>query len=549
MRLIEAPIPPFDAVRERFRWNIPPRYNIGVDVCDRPADIRDRTALYLENADGAEQTFTFADLKRLSDRFANALAGLGVQRGDRVGIILPQRVETAVAHLAVYKLGAVALPLSVLFGPDALAFRLADSGARAVVTDGARRDTIETIRPDLDDLHHVVPCDDPRGGPSGGFWDLIGAASDTFRPADTGPDDPALLIYTSGTTGPPKGALNAHRCLLGNLPGFELSHNGFPHEGDLMWTPADWAWTGGLIDALVPALRYGTPVLGYDGGKFDPERSFALIEKYRVRNAFIPPTALKLMMQVPDATARYAVSMRSIMSAGEQLGAEVVAWGDEALGVTVNEMWGQTEANYLVGNCSAVMAVRPGSMGKPYPGHEVAVIDDAGDPVDDGAVGELAPRRGDPVMFLGYWGCEDATREKFAGDWFRTGDLGYRDSDGYHWFMGRKDDVISTAGHRVGPGEIEDCLLKHPAVRQAAVVGTPDALRGQRIKAFIVLAPGHAGSAALVADIQHSVRTRLAAHEYPRELEFIDALPMTTTGKVRRIELRERELARETNTP
>ena len=540
MRLIEPADLSFEEIRKRFRWNLPRRYNIGVDVCDRHAGIGDRTALHLENARGDARTCTFADLKRLSDRFANALAGLGIRRGDRVGIILPQRIETAVAHIAVYKLGAVALPLSVLFGPDALGYRLADSGARALVTDAARRDLIESIRPDLDELEHVVPCD----GEAGGFWDLLDAASDAFTPADTSADDPALLIYTSGTTGPPKGALNAHRCLLGNLPGFELSHDFFPHEGDLMWSPADWAWTGGLLDALVPALRYGVPVLGYDGGKFDPERAFSLIGKYRVRNAFIPPTALKLMMQVPQGAARHGVSMRSIMSAGEQVGAEVFHWADEALGVKVNEMWGQTETNYLVGNCAAVMDVRPGSMGKPYPGHAVGIIDDAGDPVADGTVGELAPRRGDPVMFLGYWGREDATREKFTGDWFRTGDLGYRDSDGHYWYMGRKDDVISSAGHRIGPGEIEDCLLKHPAVRQVAVIGAPDALRGQRVKAFIVLAPGHAGSDALVEDIQRSVRTRLAAHEYPREVEFIDELPLTTTGKIRRIELREREMER-----
>ena len=285
MRLIEPSDLSFDETRERFRWNVPARYNIGVDVCDRHAGIGERTALHFENAEGTQRSWTFAELKRLTDRFANALAGLGIRRGDRVGIILPQRIETAVAHIAVYKLGAVALPLSVLFGPDALAYRLADSGARALLTDAARRDLVESIRPDLDDLEHVVPCD----GEAGGFRDLVGAASDAFTPADTGPDDPALLIYTSGTTGPPKGALNAHRCLLGNLPGFELSHNFFPAEGDLMWSPADWAWTGGLLDALVPALRYGVPVLGFDGGKFDPERAFALMEKYRVRNAFIPP--------------------------------------------------------------------------------------------------------------------------------------------------------------------------------------------------------------------------------------------------------------------
>ena len=540
MRVIERSDLSFDEVRRRFRWEIPPRYNMGVDICDRHAAIGDRIAIHAENAQGVERAFTFADLRRLSDRFANALVGIGIERGDRVGVILPQRIETAIAHIAIYKIGAIALPLSVLFGSDALAYRLADSGARALVTDAARRDLIESIRSDLDDLRHVIPCD----GEPGGFWDLVASASDSHTPADTAADDPALLIYTSGTTGPPKGALNAHRCLVGNLPGFELSHNFFPRKGDLMWSPADWAWTGGLLDALVPALRYGVPVLGYEGGKFDPERAFALIEKYRVRNSFIPPTALKLMMQVPDATRRYPVSMRSIMSAGEQLGAEVVHWADEALEVKVNEMWGQTEVNYLVGNCSEIMEVRPGSMGKPYPGHVVGVIDDAGDPLEDGEVGELAPRRGDPVMFLGYWNREDAMREKTAGDWFRTGDLGYRDADGYFWFMGRKDDVISTAGHRVGPGEIEDCLLKHPAVRLAAVVGSPDALRGQNIKAFIVLAPGHTGSEALVEDIQRSVRTRLAAHEYPREVEFIDELPLTTTGKMRRIELRQREIAR-----
>ncbi len=543
MRLIETSGLSFDRMRERFRWSVPARYNIGVDICDRHAAIGDRTALHLENAQGETRTCTFAELKRLSDRFANALAGLGVRRGDRVGIVLPQRIETAVAHIAVYKLGAVALPLSVLFGPDALAYRLADSGARALVTDAARRDLVESIRGDLDDLEHVIPCD----GEPGGFQDLVGAASDAFTPADTSADDPAFLIYTSGTTGAPKGALNAHRCLLGNLPGFELSHDFFPHEGDLMWSPADWAWTGGLLDALVPALRYGVPVLGFDGGRFDPERAFSLLRRYRVRNAFIPPTALKLMMQVPEGAARRGVAMRSIMSAGEQVGAEVFHRVEEALGVKVNEMWGQTEANYLVGNCAAVMDVRPGSTGKPYPGHTVDVIDDDGNPVDDGTVGELAPRRGDPVMFLGYWGREDATREKFAGDRFRTGDLGYRDPDGYFWYAGRKDDVISSAGHRIGPGEIEDCLLKHPAVRQAAVIGAPDALRGQRVKAFVVLAPGHVGSEALVEDIQQSVRTRLAAHEYPREVEFIDALPMTTTGKIRRVALRERETARARN--
>ncbi|HEX9585027.1 MAG TPA: acyl-CoA synthetase [Gammaproteobacteria bacterium] len=540
MRLFENQKRSYEDVYASFRWNIPEYFNIGTAVCDRHTDRRDQTALYLENAAGEEKRLSFGELKSCSDRFAGALRETGVRKGDRVGIVLPQRAETAVAHIAVYKLGAIALPLSVLFGRDALSYRLSDSGARVVVTDAARANTIEAIREETPALETVIVC---RDGPEATeFWSMLNRASENITPEKTRSDDPAILIYTSGTTGPPKGALVAHRGLLGNLTGFELSQNFFPQPGDLMWTPADWAWTGGLLDGLVPSLFYGVPVLGYEGGKFDPETAFALMEKYAVRNAFIPPTALKMMMQVPDAPRRYRLKLRSIMSAGEQVGAEVVQWADKALAVKVNEMWGQTEFNYLVGNCAEMFPVRPGSMGRPYPGHAVDVIDENGVPVADGEIGELAARRGDPVMFLGYWQNEAATREKFAGDWFCTGDVGYRDGDGYLWFVGRKDDVISSAGHRVGPGEVEDCLLKHPAVAQAAVIGSPDELRGSIIKAFIVLADGHAASDELVADIQQSVRTRLAAHEYPREIEFIDELPLTTTGKVRRIELRQREM-------
>jgi acetyl-CoA synthetase len=353
-----------------------------------------------------------------------------------------------------------------------------------------------------------------------------------------------LLIYTSGTTGPPKGALNAHRCLPGNLPGFELSQNFYPREQDLMWTPADWAWTGGLLDALLPALHYGVPVLGTVGGRFDPEQACRLMGKYRVRNAFIPPTAMKMLMQVDSPKRKHGLRLRSIMSAGEQVGAEVVRWASEELDVGVNEMWGQTEFNYLAGNCTQVMPVQPGSMGKPYPGHNVEPVNNSGDPMPDGEVGELAARRDDPVFFLGYWGQQEATREQFIGDYWGTGDLGYRDADGYLWFVGRKDDVISSAGHRIGPGEIEDCLIKHEAVAQAAVIGSPDELRGEVVKAFIILADGQTPSEALAQNIQQSVKQRLAAHEYPREIAFVDSLPMTTTGKIRRIELREQEIER-----
>ena len=542
MSLFENNNQSFEQLRKDFRWRIPEHYNIGVDVSDKHTERTLEPALFLENADGRSYSVSFGELKSRSDRFANALRGLGVASGDRVAIILPQREETVIAHIAVYKLGAIALPLAVLFGPDAVEYRLSDSGAKIAISDAGHMEMLNDIRPRLPALENIVVCDSGTAGQP--FWELLESASASFEGVQTRSDDAALLIYTSGTTGPPKGALNAHRCLLGNLPGFELSQNFYPRELDLMWTPADWAWTGGLLDALLPALHYGVPVLGTTGGRFDPEQACRLMGKYGVRNAFIPPTAMKMLMQVDSPKRKHGLRLRSIMSAGEQVGTEVLRWASEELDVGVNEMWGQTEFNYLAGNCAQIMPVQPGSMGKPYPGHNVEPVDASGEPMPDGEIGELAARRDDPVFFLGYWGQEQATRENFIGDYWGTGDLGYRDADGYLWFVGRKDDVISSAGHRIGPGEIEDCLIKHDAVAQAAVIGSPDELRGEVAKAFIILAEGQTPSEALAQNIQQSVKRRLAAHEYPREIEFVDSLPMTTTGKIRRIELREREIAR-----
>jgi acetyl-CoA synthetase len=538
MAMINDSVRDFDAIHANFRWSIPQQYNIGLDVCDRhPADA---PALICEDHRGAVTHHTFGQLRELSNRLGNALRGLGVERGDRVAIILAQRAETAIAHIATYKIGAVAVPLSLLFGPEALEYRLGNSRTRVVITDTTRGAMIEAMRDRLPTLEQVITCDTPG---EGAFWELLAAASDSAPAVTTAADDPAMLIYTSGTTGPPKGSLNAQRCLLGNLPGFELSQNFYAQTGGLFWTPADWAWTGGLLDALLPTLHYGRPVLGYDGqGRFDPERMVELIARHGVRNAFIPPTAMKMLMQVPAIESR-GLQLQAVMSAGESVGERVVEWAEQALGVTVNEMWGQTEFNYLVGNCSAIMPVKPGSMGKPFAGHWVDVIDEQGRPLPDGECGELAARTGDPVQFLGYWENDEATRGKLRGDWFLTGDVGYRDAEGYLWFVGRQDDVISSAGYRIGPGEIEDCLIRHPAVVQAAVIGVPDELRGQIIKAFVVPAAGVVPDAELTADIQRQVKQQLAAYEYPREIEYIDTLPLTTTGKVQRNVLRQRELA------
>lgn len=537
LRLIRPEWGDWNAIYQRFQWNIPQYFNIAQVACDRHAKRGgSEVAIFYENKEGKASRYTFLELSRLSNQFANTLRHQGIGKGDRVGIILPQRPETVISHFGIYKLGAVALPLSVLFGPEAVSYRLNNSGTKVVITDTQHVELLESIRDQLPYLETIIDCDSANG-----FWKEIERASDRFEVVDTLAEDPAYLVYTSGTTGPPKGALAPHRCLIGNLTGFEMSHNFFPQKDDLFWTPADWAWTGGLLDALIPSLYYGVPVLGYDGGKFDPQKACHLLEKYRVRNGFIPPTALKMLRQVENMQNRFDINMRSIMSAGESLGTELYHWGKEAFGIEINEMWAQTEFNYIAGNCSEVMSVRPGSIGKSYPGHSVEAVDEDGNILETGEIGELAADRDDPVMVSGYWNNKEATQEKYIGKWWGTGDTGYKDEDGYLWFVGRKDDVISSAGYRIGPGEIEDCLLKHPAIAQVAVIGIPDKLRGEVVKAYIVLKDGNQPSDKLTAEIQDSVRKRLAAYEYPRFIEYIDDLPLTTTGKVRRNELRVRQ--------
>jgi len=540
VRLIDPEIANFDTIYAKFRWSIPDHLNIANQVCERHQSDPGRIAVYYENVNGETATFSFGQLKKLSDQFANALKGLGVKRGDRVAIVLSQCIETVVAHLAIYKLGAIALPLAILFGPEALEYRLRDSASKVVISDASKYETLRTMLPELPELQVVIGCN--TGESSNEFWSLLKRASSDMEIVKTRADEAACLIYTSGTTGPPKGALVAHRAVIGTFTGFEMSQNFFPQKGDVFWTPADWAWTGGLWDALLPSLNYGMPVLAYEGAGFDPERVSCMMGKYSVTNAFIPPTALKMLRSIANLKQQYSLQLRAVMSAGEQLGEELIHWGEEALDLTINEMWGQTEFNYLVGNCSAIMAPKPGSMGKPYPGHRVDVIGDEGRVLAVGEQGELAAWCDDPVMFLGYWNNQAATKEKITNNWFRTGDIGYRDDDGFLWFVGRKDDVINSAGYRIGPGEIEDSLMKHPAVLQTAVIGKPDELRGEIVKAYIVLARGYKADDDLGKEIQMSVRERLSAHEYPREVEFIDELPMTTTGKVRRMDLRQRDI-------
>ena len=584
----------YQAMQQGFGWAVPEHFNMA-EVCSRrwavQPDATKRVAIVEHAAadanghDVAPQSYTFAQLQQAADALSHVLAGLGVQRGDRVAIVLPQRFETAVAYVAVMQMGAVAMPLSLLFGPEALEYRLQDSEAVVAIVDASSVSNVLAVRAQCPALREVMGVDLSNAADmlhvDVDYASAIAAQQRVFTAVQTKADEGAVLIYTSGTTGPPKGALIPHRALIGNLTGFVCSQNWFgfvtekkaaprteaaqlPEQSSaIFWSPADWAWTGGLMDALLPTLYFGRPIVAWNG-RFSPELAFTLMQQHGVTHTFLFPTALKAMMKAyPKPSSRFKLKLQAMMSAGEAVGDAVFGYCQTQLGVTVNEMFGQTEINYIVGNCAmewgdmgqGVSAHRknvgwpakPGSMGKGYPGHRVAVIDEDGHECPTGVPGDVALNRynqhgqPDPIFFLGYWKNEKSTLGKYTGDWCRTGDMAVRDEDGYLWYQGRADDVFKAAGYRIGPSEIENCLVKHPAVANAAVVPKPDAERGALVKAYVVLAAGHEASDALVADLQTHVRGKLAPYEYPKEIEFITELPMTTTGKVQRRVLRLQE--------
>ncbi len=569
----------YATMHRRFGWKVPRRFNMAQACCGRWAGASDAASRVAVLADGtglAPTSWSYAQLQEASNRLANALVLLGVQRGDRVAIVMPQRFETAVAYMAVLQLGAVAMPLSMLFGPQALEFRLYDSESVVAICDAQAITTLESVRVHCPMLRTVIRVGAAADDRNPEYAAVLAQASPRFTPCDTLAEEAAVLIYTSGTTGQPKGAVIAHRGLIGNLSGFVCSHNWFgfdplragsPSQA-IFWSPADWAWTGGLMDALLPTLYFGRPIVAWNG-RFSPQTAFELMDRYAVTHTFLFPTALKAMMKAyPQPRQQFNLVLQAIMSAGEAVGDAVFAYCEQELGVTVNEMFGQTEINYIVGNCAlngqrangVGWPAKPGSMGKGYPGHRVMVIDENGQECAVGVPGDVAVNRfdvhghPDPVFFLGYWKNPAATAARFTGDWCRTGDLAIRDTDGYLWYQGRADDVFKSAGYRIGPGEIENCLVKHPAVLNAAVVPKPDAQRGALVKAYVVLSPvyvqrrqaAHAPEAfdvALTAELQEHVRGKLAPYEYPKEIAFVAELPMTTTGKVQRRVLRLQEEA------
>ena len=535
----------YDDLREAFEWEVPERFNMADYVCERWAErTPTEVALYAEEAGGRERTLTFGELGEYTDRLATHLADRGVGRGDRVGVNVPQKPETVLAHVACWKLGAVSIPLSTLFGVDGLSYRLDDAEAVACIVDSANVETLREVQGDLDALETVLTVDveEPADGETD-LWAALNGAPAGHENADTDAEDDGLLIYTSGTTGNPKGVRHAHRVLLGHLPLFLTTFcNLEMTDEDVYWTPAEWAWIASLFDVVMPGLFYGQPVLAYAGGEFDPQEAYRLLEKYEVTNFFAPPTGLRMMARV-DTPERDVSSVRVIPSGGESLGRDIVDWaGDVFEGAAVHEGYGQTEANMLVGHCTALAEFREGKMGVAGPGHDVRIVDpESAEPtVDDGEVGEIAVRYEDnPVCFKEYLGEPEKTAAKVQNGWLLTEDLGSRDDEGYFSFKSRKDDVIISAGYRIGPEEVEEQLADHPAVADAGVIGIPDEERGEVPKAFVVASDSGEAGEDLREELQAHVRERLAAYEYPREIEFVDDLPKTATGKVRRADLEE----------
>ncbi|MEM7567196.1 MAG: AMP-binding protein [Pseudomonadota bacterium] len=556
------------AWRAAFAWPSPDRLNIAEQACTRWASAEpEREALRIIDRAGHGTVWTYAALEEASNRIADGLLKRGVARGDRVAILLPQGAPVPIAHLATYKIGAIAVPLANLFGPDAIAYRLRHAGAKALVTneDGVAK-LLATLAdgeayPDLTTL--VTTGNASVAGPFNAVgWDgLLAEGRPDPVMAKTGPNDPALMIYTSGTTGSPKGALHAHRIVTGHLPGVTWSHGGMPRAGDRFWTPSDWAWAGGLLNVLLSGLTLGVPIVGGDIGRFDPEAALELMRREAIRNVFLPPTALKMLKEAPSE-AFEGLALRSVASGGESLGTATRDWARTHLCPVVNELYGQTEANYLVASNAEAGTLREGAIGAAVAGHDLAILDDDGQALPAGETGEVCLRAPDPVMMLRYWEDEAATRRAFhyAGDeeaadwsdvgrldgaWLRTGDRGWLDADGYLTFGGRGDDVITSAGYRIGPSEIEDCLARHPAVALVAAIGVPDALRTEIIRAVVVPAEGFTPTPDLAEELRLFARERLSSHQYPREVVFRADMPLTTTGKVVRRQLRA-EAAEET---
>lgn len=533
----------YEEICKKFVWDIPEYFNIADAVCDRWADDAARIAITHEDAHGSIRDYRFGEIRDYANQLANLLGELGLVRGDRLMVMLTQSPECAISHIACFKSGIVSCLASVLFGPDAIQHRLNGSGARVCITSKANLQTVLSIRKSCPALEHIIVVDDETNAGIVPFWSSLKQQSPQFSNVKTKAEETAWISYTSGTTGLPKGVLMPHRLLLGNKPLFEYYYDYGPRREDVLWSPADWAWIAGLINILLIGWYAGCRVVSTDMQGFDARSAFRILAQHKITVSLLTPTVLKLMRQV-DTEVAQSIDLRVVLSGGEAVGKELALWADERFGLTISEGFGQTECNGMIGTNPRLMDVRHGSLGKAMPGSVCAIVDDDGHVVATGVTGNIAIKRPHPAMFSGYLDDPNATAKKFRGDWMITGDLGEQDREGYLWFHGRTDDVITSSGYRIGPTEIEDCLLKSDAVQLAAVIGVPDPERTEVVKAFIVLAEGFDPSDALADSLKHLVRQHLAKHEVPRLIDFVTDLPLTTTGKIMRRALRDREIAK-----
>lgn len=504
------------------------------------ADTRDNPAIIYEDAAGDVHVQSFADVDRAATNLAAALRKLGYGRGSLIGLHTGQHPDTEVAHMAVCKLGGVAVTLSQLYGPDTLRHALNDCDLPVILTSkqawAPMRDTAEQ---DLPALKHVI-CRDPHADD----LDLgVALATDApdFTPDYTGADVPALLMYTSGSTGKPKGILHGHRILAAYTPSINLFFNLSMEDADAVyWSPSDWAWVGGLLDMLFPAWMAGRPI-ATSLDRFVAAHAYGFISRHKVTHTFLAPTAIKRLAQTENPREDYDLSLKVICTGGEALASETLNWAEKKLRVVCNEFYGMTEVNHLIGNCAALFPRKPGSMGRAYPGHQVHLVDADGNHVPDGEPGEIVTEQTSPTRFLGYLNNPDKTAEMQLGPYLRTHDLAVRDGDGYFWYKGRSDDLIKSSGFRIGPAEIEECLLSHPSVAEVAVIGKPDVDRGSIVKAVIKLRTGFKGDDALSATLREHVKTRLAGYKAPRAFSYVDGFEMTSSGKINRRALRAAE--------
>ena len=532
----------YEEICEKFSWDIPTHFNIADAVCDRWADDPNRIAITHESLDGGVIDYSFTQIKAYSNQLANLFGELGLQAGDRVLVMLTQSPECAISHIGCFKAGIVSCLASVLFGPDAIKHRLVGSDAKVCITNRANLSKITEIRDHCPSLGHIIVTDDTGSSEAMPFWKTLSNQPESFCNIVTRAEDTAWISYTSGTTGQPKGVLMPHRLLLGNKPLFEYYYDYGPKEHDVLWSPADWAWIAGLINILLIGWYSGCRVVSTDMQGFNAQDAFRILAQHNITVSLLTPTVLKLMRQV-DGEVAQDIDLRVVLSGGEAVGKELALWADKRFGLTISEGFGQTECNGMIGTNPRLMEVRHGSLGKAMPGSICAIVDDNGEEVETGTKGNIAIMRPHPAMFSGYLDNPEASAAKFVGDWMITGDLGEQDEDGYLWFHGRIDDVITSSGYRIGPTEIEDCLLKSDAVQLAAVIGVPDEQRTELVKAFVVLAEGFEPDEALAESLKQLVRQHLAKHEVPRLIEFVTALPMTTTGKIMRRALRDQEIA------